>query len=51
MFTNFNYLGSNNGGITYDEYKEQAAKIAEKVTEQAKILKDKAFDWFSTFTQ
>lgn len=39
------------GGGSYDEYKEQAAKIAEKVQENAKILKEKALDWLSTFTQ
>lgn len=36
---------------SYDEYKEQAAKIAEKVQENAKALKNKALDWLSTFTQ
>ena len=39
-------LNSNN---SYDEVKEAATKIAERVTESAKQLKDKAFDWFSTF--
>jgi hypothetical protein len=39
-------LNSNN---SYDEVKEAATKIAERVTESAKVLKDKAFDWFSTF--
>lgn len=39
------------GNNSYDEYKEQAARIAEKVSENAKILKDKALDWLSTFTQ
>jgi len=46
LFTFFS-IGSN----SYDEYKEQAAKIAEKVQENAKIFKDKAMDWFSTFSQ
>lgn len=41
-------LNSNN---SYDEVKEAATKIAERVTESAKQLKDKAFDWFSTFQQ
>lgn len=36
---------------SYDEYKEQAARIAEKVQENAKALKNKALDWLSTFTQ
>ncbi len=31
----------------YDEYKEQAAKMAEKVSESAKFYKDKALDWFT----
>lgn len=39
-------LNSNN---SYDEVKEAATKIAERVTEGAKQLKDKAFDWLSTF--
>ena len=43
-------LTLNIGNNSYDEYKDQAAKIAEKVTENAKILKDKALDWLSTFT-
>jgi len=47
------FLGrhSQNSGGSYDEYKEQAAKIAGKVQENAKILKEKALDWLSTFTQ
>ena len=40
-------LNSNN---SYDEYREQAAVIAEKVTQGAKVLKDKALDWLSTFS-
>lgn len=43
----YSLLGSN----SYDEYKEQAARIAEKVSENAKILKNKALDWLSTFSQ
>jgi hypothetical protein len=39
------------GNNSYDEYKEQAARIAEKMTENAKILKNKALDWLSNFTQ
>jgi hypothetical protein len=39
-------LNSNN---SYDEVKEAATKIAEKVTEKASILKDKALDWLATF--
>lgn len=44
------YALMNSIGNGYDEYKEQAKIIAEKVSENAKILKDKALDWFSTFT-
>ena len=40
-------INSNN---SYDEYKQTAHQIAEKVTESAKVLKDKALDWFSTFS-
>ena len=40
-------INSNN---SYDEYKEQAARIAEKVTEGAKVFKDKALDWFNNFS-
>ena len=39
-------LNSNN---SYDEVREAATKIAERVSEGAKQLKDKAFDWLSTF--
>lgn len=38
-------LNSNN---SYEEYREQAAVIAEKVTAGARVLKDKALDWLST---
>ena len=31
----------------YDEYKDQASKMAEKVQESAKFYKDKALDWFT----
>lgn len=34
----------------YDEYKEQAVKMAEKMGESAKLMKDKALDWFNQFT-
>jgi len=37
-------------GNTYEDYKEQAAKIAEQVSENAKLLKDKAMDWFASFS-
>ena len=39
-----------NSNNSYDEYKETAVKMAEKVHESAKVLKDKAMDWFSTFS-
>lgn len=41
---------NSNGSHNYDEYKEAAAKLAEKVGEKASILKDKALDWFSSIT-
>jgi hypothetical protein len=37
------------GNGSYDEYKEAAVKIAEKVGEKASELKDKALDWLSAF--
>jgi len=40
-------INSNN---SYEEYKETAAKIAEKVSESAKVLKNKTLDWLSTFS-
>lgn len=45
------YIDNQSNGVNYDEYKEQAAKMAEKVGESAKFYKDKALDWFSQFTQ
>jgi hypothetical protein len=39
------------GNNSYDEYKEQAARLAENVTEKAKVLKEKALDWLSSFSQ
>ena len=39
-----------NSNNSYDEYKDAAAKMAEKVQENAKILKDKALDWFTSLT-
>jgi hypothetical protein len=39
------------GNGSYDEYKEAAVKIAEKVTEKAGELKDIALDWLSSFTR
>ena len=43
IFIFIDYAGSGN----YDEYKEQASKMAEKVQESAKFYKDKALDWFT----
>jgi hypothetical protein len=40
-----------NSGGSYEEYRQQAIQIAEKVTDGAKVLKDKALDWLSTFAQ
>ena len=42
---------NNVGNGSYDEYKEAAAKMVEKAQENAKLLKDKALDWLSTFAQ
>jgi hypothetical protein len=39
-------LNSNN---SYEDYKETAAQLAEKVQSGALALKDKALDWLSTF--
>ena len=39
-----------NSGNSYDEYRQQAVQIAEKVQEGAKVLKDKALDFLSTFS-
>lgn len=41
---------SNLSGGGYDEYKEQAKIIADRVSEGAKVAKDKMMDWFSQFT-
>lgn len=42
-------LGAGSGG--YDEYKQAAAQIAEKVGETATAIKEKAWDWLSYYTQ
>ncbi|TNV78411.1 hypothetical protein FGO68_gene2700 [Halteria grandinella] len=39
-----------NSGNSYEEYRQQAVQMAEKVQEGAKVLKDKALDWLSTFS-
>lgn len=39
-----------NGSGSYDEYKEAASKVAERIGEQASEVKAKAMDWFSQFT-
>ena len=41
-------IGNRSGG--YDEYKQQAQQIAEKVGETASAIKDKALDWLSYYT-
>ena len=41
--------GSNVSGGSYDEYKDAAHKVAERVTEKASELKAKTLDWFSQF--
>ena len=38
-----------NSNNSYEEYRQQAMQMAEKVGESAKVLKDKALDWLSTF--
>ena len=43
------HSSTSNNSNGYDEYKEAAAKMAEKVSEKASILKDKAMDWLSSF--
>jgi hypothetical protein len=48
-FMYLNWLLGNGSGANFEEYKEAAAKMAEKVGEKASILKDKALDWFSSF--
>lgn len=47
-----NLLGrsSLNSGSSYDEYKEAANRVAEKVTQEASKLKAATMDWFSQFT-
>jgi hypothetical protein len=47
-----NLLGrsSNLSSGSYDEYKEAASKVAERVSEKASVLKAKTIDWFSQFT-
>jgi len=39
-----------NSGNSYEEYRQQAVQMAEKVQEGAKVLKEKALDWLSTFS-
>lgn len=41
---------SNLSSGSYDEYKEAASKVAERVSEKASVLKAKTMDWFSQFT-
>jgi len=36
-----------NSGGSYDEYKEAATKVAERVTVKAQELKTATLDWFS----
>lgn len=56
------FFGRGNGGVDndhddshyasrdYQEYKDQAVIIAQKVGENAKYYKDKALDWLSQFS-
>lgn len=43
-------MGRSSGG-SYDEYKEAAAKVAERVGVKASEMKAATMDWFSQFTQ
>ncbi len=38
---------SNLSSGSYDEYKEAASKVAERVSEKAAVLKAATIDWFS----
>jgi hypothetical protein len=44
-----NLMGRSSGG-SYDEYKEAAAKVAERVGQKASEMKSATMDWFSQFT-
>jgi len=39
------------GAGSYDEYKEAASKVAERVGAKASEVKAAAMDWFTQFTQ
>lgn len=43
-------MGRSSGG-SYDEYKEAAVKVAERVGMKASEMKSATMDWFSQFTQ
>jgi hypothetical protein len=44
------YIYCDIGNGSYDEYKDAAVKMAEKVGEKASELKDKAWDWLNSFS-
>ena len=46
--TSLNSMGS---GGSYDEYKEAAARVAGRMSEQASALKSATLDWFGQFSQ
>jgi len=43
-----NLMGRNSNG-SYDEYKEAASKVAERVGAKASEMKAATMDWFSQF--
>lgn len=43
-----NLIGRSSNG-SYDEYKEAAIKVADRLGEQAGAMKASAYDWFSQF--
>lgn len=44
-----NLIGRTSDG-SYDEYKEVAIKVADRLGEQASVMKASAMDWFSQFS-
>lgn len=44
-----NLIGRSSNG-SYDEYKEAAIKVADRLGEQASVMKASAMDWFSQFS-
>ena len=44
-----NLMGRASDG-SYDEYKEAAIKVADRLGEQASVMKASAMDWFAQFS-